>query len=315
MILILGEVKDDTLSRTTLECVSAARMLGSSDEIALLLLGSNLSSAANQATTLVPRVLVKDQPNLAQFDPEIWAIAVSDVVRHVQAGYVFFSASRAGRELSPRVAVRLDASLLEDIVSLERDGETIRAEHYTYLARVKERIEGRRPIAVISIKPGAFPPASPSGVTGEQLDVPLELPAPRVRVTGRIAERASGVPLSEADIVVSGGRGVGGAEGFTAYVEALASRLGAAVGATRAVVDEGWRPYAEQVGQTGKSVQPLLYIAIGISGAVQHLSGMSKSRYIVAINRDANAPIFGVADFGIVGDVQQIVPALLAKLD
>ena len=121
--------------------------------------------------------------------------------------------------------------------------------------------------------------------------------------------------MSEADIVVSGGRGVGGAEGFTAYVEALASRLGAAVGATRAVVDEGWRPYAEQVGQTGKSVQPLLYIAIGISGAVQHLSGMSKSRYIVAINRDANAPIFGVADFGIVGDVQQIVPAVLAKLD
>ena len=148
----------------------------------------------------------------------------------------------------------------------------------------------------------------------EQFDADLNLPTPRLKVTSKTAERSARVGLTEADIVVSGGRGVGSAEGFTQYVEALADQLGAAVGATRAIVDAGWRPYSEQVGQTGKTVQPKLYIAIGISGAVQHLSGMNKSKVIVAINRDAEAPIFKIADYGIVGDVPQLVPAILAEL-
>ena len=136
----------------------------------------------------------------------------------------------------------------------------------------------------------------------------------RLQVTGKTTEKSSRISLSEAEIVVSGGRGVGSAEGFTQYVEGLADRLGAAVGATRAIVDAGWRPYSEQVGQTGKTVQPKVYIAIGISGAVQHLSGMNKSKVIVAINRDAEAPIFKIADYGIVGDVNQLVPAILEEL-
>ena len=139
----------------------------------------------------------------------------------------------------------------------------------------------------------------------------LELPASRVSVTGRNVEKSSRVALAEADIIVTGGRGVGNAENFGKYVEPLADNLGAGVGATRAVVDAGWRPYAEQVGQTGKTVQPGAYIALGVSGAVQHLSGMGKSKYIVAINKDAEAPIFKVADYGIVGDVNEIVPALI----
>jgi electron transfer flavoprotein alpha subunit len=167
---------------------------------------------------------------------------------------------------------------------------------------------------VVTIKPGVFNAATPGTEAAEQFDVDLNLPTPRLNVTGKTAERSSRISLSEAEIVVSGGRGVGSAEGFTQYVEALADQLGAAVGATRAIVDAGWRPYSEQVGQTGKTVQPKTYIAIGISGAVQHLSGMNKSKTIVAINRDAEAPIFKIADYGIIGDVTQLVPAILTEL-
>jgi electron transfer flavoprotein alpha subunit len=148
----------------------------------------------------------------------------------------------------------------------------------------------------------------------EQYDVELQLPTRRVTVTGRKVDKLGRVSLTEADVVVAGGRGLGSAEAFTKLVEGLAEQLGAAVGATRAAVDAGWRPYSEQVGQTGKTVQPKVYWAIGISGAVQHLSGMSKSKCIIAINRDSEAPIFKACDYGIVGDVKEIVPAVMKQL-
>jgi electron transfer flavoprotein alpha subunit len=314
MILIVGEVRSHALSMATLECISAAAQLGTRENTALFLIGSDLAAAANQATSLVPQVLVLDRLELAQYDPVCWSTAVSEVAQQGEAECVMLPATRAGREYSPRVAVRLGASLLEDVVALGRIDGSLRAERYSYLARVRDRIECRQPIAVITTRPKAFSAAVPLPVPGEQFDVDLILPPIRVRVTGRMQDRPGGMPLAEANIVVSGGRGVGSPEGFETCVEGLAASLGAAVGATRAVVDAGWRPYAEQVGQTGKTVQPTLYVAIGISGAVQHLSGMNKSRYIVAINQDTNAPIFRVADFGIVGDALQIVPEILGRL-
>jgi electron transfer flavoprotein alpha subunit len=314
MILIVGEVRSHALSMATLECISAAAQLGIREDTALFLIGSDLAAAADQATSLVPQVLVLDRLELAQYDPACWSIAVSEVAQQGEAECVMLPATRAGREYSPRVAVRLGASLLEDVVALRRIDGSLRAERYSHLARVRDRIECRRPIAVITTRPKAFSAAVPLPVRGEQFDVDLVLPPTRVRVTGRMQDRPGGMLLAEANIVVSGGRGVGSPEGFKTCVEGLAASLGAAVGATRAVVDAGWRPYAEQVGQTGKTVQPTLYVAIGISGAVQHLSGMNKSRYIVAINQDTNAPIFRVADFGIVGDALQIVPEILGRL-
>jgi electron transfer flavoprotein alpha subunit len=322
MILIVVEHANGKVSKSTWEMVTAARELaqdmGREAPITALVLGSSIAPIAAEIARAVDQVLVADLPALAQYDPELWSASVAQIATEGEASVILIGGSRSGREYSPRVAVKLDAPLLEDVVSLKANGETYTALRYTYLARVTETIEtiggAPGPIAVVTIKPGVFNPASPRTEAAEQFDVDLNLPTPRLHVTGKTAERSSRVSLAEAEIVVSGGRGVGSAEGFTQYVEALADQLGAAVGATRAIVDAGWRPYSEQVGQTGKTVQPKLYIAIGISGAVQHLSGMNKSKTIVAINRDAEAPIFKIADYGIVGDVPQLVPVILAEL-
>ena len=185
---------------------------------------------------------------------------------------------------------------------------------YTYLARVTERVATNASVIVVTPKQAAFASATPGTQAAEQFDVDLTIPQRRVQITGTSQEKTSRISLADAEIVVAGGRGVGSAEGFQTLVEGLADQLGAAVAATRAIVDAGWRPYSEQVGQTGKTVQPKAYIAIGISGAVQHLSGMGKSKCIVAINKDADAPIFKVADYGIVGDVNQIVPAMITAI-
>ena len=314
MILIVAKHANNKLSKSTYEMTQAARDCGREGPVTLLVLGSKVVEVATQATLLGDQVLVADLPALAEYDPEVWAAAVAQIASEGEATTILIGGSRSGREYSPRVAVKLDAPLMEDAISLKAEGNALQAEHYTFLARVTERVEAAGPIVVVSIKPGAFSPAKPNAAPAEQYDVELTLPTRRVTVTGRITEKSERVALADADIVVSGGRGVGSAEGFVELVEGLADQLGAAVGATRAVVDAGWRPYAEQVGQTGKTVQPKVYFAIGISGAVQHLSGMGKSKVIVAINKDAEAPIFKEADYGIVGDVKVIVPALMQEL-
>jgi electron transfer flavoprotein alpha subunit len=314
MILVVVEHANGKVSKSSFEMITVARELGLDRPITALVLGSFIAPVAAEIASVVDQVLVADLPALAQYDAELWAAAVSQIATEGEASVVLIGSSRSGREYSPRVAIKLNSSLLEDVISLKVNSDRFIAERYTYLARVTETIEASAPIMVVSVKPGIFSAAVPLAVAAEQFDVDLSLPPRRLQITGKTVERSSRVSLSEAEIVVSGGRGVGSAEGFTQYVEGLADQLGAAVGATRAIVDAGWRPYSEQVGQTGKTVQPKVYIAIGISGAVQHLSGMNKSKVIVAINRDADAPIFKVADYGIVGDVNQLVPAIIEEL-
>ena len=314
MILIVAEHTDGKLSKSTFEMTQAARTLGREGPITLLVLGSGITAAATAAATLGDQVLVADTPDLADYDPELWAAAIAQIAREGEAHTVLMGGSRSGREYSPRVAVKLNAPLIEDAICLKDEAGALVAEHYTFLARVTERVEAAGPVVVVTIKPGAFALAAPNPFPAEQYDVELTLPTRRVAVTARMTEKSERVSLSDADIVVAGGRGVGSPAGFAELVEGLADQLGAAVGATRAVVDAGWRPYAEQVGQTGKTVQPKVYIAVGISGAVQHLSGMGKSKLIVAFNKDAEAPIFKEADYGVVGDVKEIVPAIIREL-
>ncbi len=313
MILFVAEHANGKLSKSAYELATAARGLGRGD-VAALVLGSGVAAVAASAALIADQVLVGDSAELAQYDAEVWSAAVAQIAVEGEAEVVLIAGSRSGREYSPRVAVKLDAPLLEDVTSLKDEGGVLQAEHYTFLTRVTERVEAKAPVVVVTVKAGAFSPVVPGTAAAEQFDVDLTLPKRRLVVTASTKEKTGRIALAEADIVVSGGRGVGTPEGFVALVEGLADQLGAAVGATRAVVDAGWRPYSEQVGQTGKTVQPKAYIAVGISGAVQHLSGMNKSKVIVAINKDGDAPIFKIADYGIVGDVKEIVPAVIQEL-
>lgn len=310
MILIVAEHAAGKLAKATLEMVTAAQQSGREGPVTLLVLGQNIAAVAAEAAAVADQVLVADLPALATYNAEVWAAATTQIAQEGEAHTVIIGGSRSGREYAPRVAVKLDAPYLEDATRLSSNGAALQAQRYTFLARVTETVEADGTV-VVTVKPGSFAPAAPAAAAGEQYDVELDLPAPRVQVTGRSVEKSSRVALTEADVIVTGGRGVGSPENFARYVEGLADNIGAGVGATRAVVDAGWRPYAEQVGQTGKTVQPKAYIALGVSGAVQHLSGMGKSKNIIAINKDAEAPIFKVADYGIVGDINEIVPALI----
>lgn len=314
MILLVVAYADGKVSKSTYELVTAAHQMGREGPVTALVLGNGIAAVASEAASVADQVLVADKPELAQYDPEVWSAAVAQIAREGEAHTILIAGTRSGREYSPRVAVKLDAPLLEDVISLNENGGALSAERYSFLTRVTEKIEAQGPVAIVTVKPGAFAAAVPSVNASEQFDVDLDLPQPRVVVTGKEKEATDRISLTEAEVVVAGGRGVGSPEGFTRLIVGLADQMGAAVGATRAIVDAGWRPYSEQVGQTGKTVQPKAYIAVGISGAVQHLSGMNKSKCIVAINKDPDAPIFKVADYGIVGDVQQIVPAMIEAL-
>jgi electron transfer flavoprotein alpha subunit len=305
MILVVCEF-DTKLKKSALEVLGAAQRLG--DGLTAVLLGAGAGGVAAEAAQYANQVLVCEDvllegaKNLAQ--------AISDLSQQAEATLVLIAASRGGREIAPRVAVRLQAPYLEDAIGLTSLEGGLQIQHYAYLARVTETLEAIAPVVVCSLKPNTQAMAELNSSLGEIYEVELELSASGVTILGRTVEKTARVALTEASLVVTGGRGMGSPENF-ALIESLADVLGAGVGATRAAVDAGWRPYGEQVGQTGKTVQPNAYIAVGVSGAVQHLSGMGKSKNIVAINKDAEAPIFKVADYGIIGDLHAIMPALI----
>jgi electron transfer flavoprotein alpha subunit len=316
MILLIAEHNNGKLKKSALELVTAAQKLSAQllQDVVGVVLGAEVS-AASELATYVNKVVTIQDAALGDARAETYATAVTTLAKDLGAKIVLLSASKLGLSYSPRVAVRLNAPLLEDVISLEVEHSQVIARRLTYLARVTETVKAVSLPVVISVKPNIFPVAN-SGVSGsiEARIVTFNAHDQRVNVGQKSATKSGRVALEEADLIVTGGRGVGSPEGFGRLVEPLADALSAGVGATRAVVDAGWRPYSEQVGQTGKTVAPKAYIALGVSGAVQHLSGMNRSKYIVAINKDSDAPIFKVADYGIVGDVNTVVPAMLEEL-
>ncbi len=265
------------------------------------------------------KVLLAVHPAFDRYDAAGYAQAAVAAVAAVRPALVLFGASAMGRDLAPRVAARLGVGLATDCTSLAvQDGRLVAARP-VYAGKAIQKVAFPRSPALASLRPKVFAPVSVPGRSAavEALAVEHDAAAARARVVRVAAAGAGKVDVTEAEIVVSGGRGLKGPEHFK-LIEDLAEALGASVGASRAVVDAGWRPHAEQVGQTGKTVSPKLYVAVGISGAIQHLAGMSSSRCIVAINKDPEAPIFKVADYGIVGDLFEVVPALteaVRKLD
>ncbi|MGP8109288.1 MAG: electron transfer flavoprotein subunit alpha/FixB family protein [Thermoplasmata archaeon] len=318
-LLVVGETAGATLSAATAEAVGVARSLaGPSGTVVGFVAGPGAASAAPAFGAYgVTRVLRVEDPRLETAPVAAQTRYVASAANAVGANVVLLGGTTFGRDLVGRVAVALNASAANGVTELEWVDETLRIRRPVFGGRATEtrRLRGGR--CVVSVRPHAFPipngPAVTSAVEAvPAADVPPGLLAAK-RTAIESASGGSGPSLGDASIVVSGGRGVRAPENFR-LVDDLAASLGAAVGASRAVTDAGWRPSSLQVGQTGRSVSPQLYIAVGISGAIQHLVGMMSSRVIVAINNDASASIFRVADYGIVGDLFEIVPALTAEI-
>jgi electron transfer flavoprotein alpha subunit len=312
-IITFAEHRDGKLRRPSLEAVSEARRLaGSSGRVESVLVGSGADFATlaqELARYGADAVHVFDQPELAQYATEPFARAVAQVMTEQKAQALLVPFTSVGKDLAPRVAAKLGAGLVSDCVGLAvKDGHLeARRPMYAGKAFATVRIEAEPQMA--TLRPNVFPLAAPDASRKAEVVTRTVDVSARARVVDVKATASGKVELSEAQIIVSGGRGLKGPENFH-LVESLAQALGAAVGASRAVVDAGWVDHQYQVGQTGKTVSPSLYVAAGISGAIQHLAGMSSSKVIVAINKDADAPIFKVANYGVLGDVFEILPKL-----
>ncbi len=319
-VLAYAELRGGDLRKVALETASAARVLADAlgGEAHMVLAGA--PGAAAHVSALgeygADVVFLTEHAAFAIYNPEA---AAALVVARAQTGYaaVLIPGSARGRDLAPRVAARLGAPILSDVTSLRSEGEALVATHPVYTGKVAVTLRLTRDAgaAVVSLRPGAFAAQRQPHSTRVEQAAPAGDPAAvRLAVSEIAAGDGRKLDLAEAPVIVSGGRGLKAPENFK-LVEDLAAAFGnAAVGATRAVTDDGWRPHGDQIGQTGRQVSPELYVAVGISGAIQHLAGMRSSRCIVAINKDAEAPIFKVADYGIVGDVFEVVPALTAAI-
>ncbi len=317
--LVVGELSQGRLAGATHEAIGAAAIVsGSPAGVSVLLAGRSARTAAGElARSGVARVVVVEDPRFDAGPPAVLAVQAAATAARIGVGVVVVGGTTFGREIAGRVAARWDGAVATGVTEVAPEGESVRVRRPVFGGRATETRVLGGPRVVLAIRPHAFPTPASDGPTPPIEVVPAaDLPAPLlgpIRTGVESAAAGAGPGLSDAAIVVSGGRGLRGPENFH-LVEELAASLGAAVGASRAVTDAGWRPGSLQVGQTGKAVSPQLYIAVGISGAIQHIVGMVSSRVIVAINSDASAPIFRVADYGVVGDLFEIVPALTAEI-
>ncbi len=316
VVLVVAEPSPGGLAPATLEALSVARTLAGADGMVVgLWAGASAASAlAELGRHGVRRVRVAEDPRLAAAPPSIHAILAAETARALPADIVVVGGTSFGRAIVGRLATRWKASAGTGVTEVETAANgALRARRPIFGGRATEVRQLLGPRVVIALRPHAFPAASESPLTPASEPVDLSSVSPALWASERrevaSVPEGQGPSLGDASIVVSGGRGLRSAENFQ-LVEDLAQALGAAVGASRAVTDAGWRPNSYQVGQTGRTVSPQLYIAVGISGAIQHLVGMVSSRTIVAINTDPTAPIFKVADYGIAGDALTIVPAL-----
>jgi electron transfer flavoprotein alpha subunit len=314
-VLVLVRAEGSELSRDSRELLAGGRGLaGAGGRLTALAFTEEASLPALAFRHGADRVAVMPLPGAADPEPDVQTAAAVSAVRSLQAEILLVADTVRGREVGPRVAHRLGAGLLTEVVGLEASGAGATFRRPLFGGRCVGSFTSERFPLVATIKPRALEPTVEAERSGElvRLEPPPEALASRTRVTERVAEEVRGVRLENARVVVSGGRGLKGPEPFGQLRE-LAELLKGAVGATRAATDAGWVPVTWQVGQTGKTVSPELYIAVGVSGAIQHLAGMSGSKTIVAINSDPDAPIFKVAHLGVVGDFKALLPPLMAK--
>jgi len=319
-VLAFVERRDGRIGGAALEVMSvaarAARGLGGTAHGLVLGPKGTEQTVGDLGRYGAVAVAVGEHEALAEYSPEGYAGVLADRVR--QGGYVavVLSASAIGRDLAPRLAALLDVPLAADATGVEVVDGRVRVERPIYAGKAFAQVDLDASPALVSVRPNAFPAVEAPAAGSISVFTPVVDPgAWRTRVLERKAASGDSVDVAEATVIVSGGRGMKD-PGEWHLLEALRDALGpgVALGASRAVVDAGWRPHAEQVGQTGKTVSPKLYVAVGISGAIQHLAGMRTAKTIVAINRDADAPIFQVADYGLVGDLFEVLPPLTAAI-
>lgn len=313
-IMVIAEQKNGKLSGVSFELLSVAAKLGG--EIVTVCLAESAEKPAGElAARGGGKVLAVSHPQLKYFMDDIYCRVISSLIKKYQPTVIIGAASFYGKALFGRLAAGNNGGMASDITGIINEGDKIRVTRPTYGGSVLAEIIPREGnLFFITVRPKIFE-ESKSGdgqVVSETVDSALVSSLASVREM--VGDTGGSVNLAEADIIVGAGRGIRGKENI-GLIEKLAGSMGAAVGASRAIVDAGWIEYAKQVGQTGKTVNPKLYFAIGISGAIQHLVGMQTSKTIVAINRDKDAPIFNIATFGIVGDLFEIVPALTAKFE
>ncbi len=314
-VMAIAEQRNGIFRKATYEVVSEGRRLADQlgGELVVILLGSGINGLTSELAHYgANKVLVGDSGIFKNYTTEGYTKTIVEAIKKMDPEIILLPASTFGKDLGPRLAAHLGVGLATDCVKLKLENGKLRAVRPMYAGKVLAEHELVMAPQIASLRPNNFPvlPPDPTKAAAvEQLSVPVSAGDLKAVVKEFISGEGGKIELTEANIIVSGGRGMKGPENFK-ILEELAAVLGAAVGASRSAVDAGWRPHSDQVGQTGKTVSPNLYIACGISGAIQHLAGMSSSKCIVAINKDPEAPIFQRADYGIVGDLFEVVPKL-----
>jgi len=312
-ILAFVESRDNKIKNSGFEAASTAVKLATElgIEAEAILIGNAVAAAAAELGAYgIKKVIVAEDPKLEKYSTTAYSKIFAEAAKQRGADIIILSATAMGKDISPRVSAKLEAGLVVDCTEIKTDGGNIIATRPVYAGKALIDVKVTSPVKIFTLRPNVFKPINVDGVTAEIENFNVELTDADLSVQVKnVVVSNEKLDVTEANVVVSGGRGLKGPENFY-LVEDLAKVLGGAAGASRAIVDAGWRPHSDQVGQTGKTVAPSLYIAVGISGAIQHLAGMSSSKCIVAINKDKDAPIFQIADYGIVADALEIMPAL-----
>lgn len=314
-MLVFLETGVNGLKRSSYEAITAARKVAGGKKVCGVVFNASAEHIAAAGAYGLESCINVIGSGVTEYANGVWARTIADAAKQCGAQMVLFSANAHGKDLAPRVAVLLEAGLLVDCVELDGAPGNIEAVRPIFGGRVLQKVQSTTPVTVVTVRPNVFTARTIENATQPQESQISISDSAQVRsaVVKETIVNQGRLDVSEADIVVSGGRGLKAPEHFE-LIENLARVLGGAVGASRAVVDAGWRPHSEQVGQTGKTVSPTMYVACGISGAVQHLAGMSSSKIIVAVNKDKDAPIFKMADYGIVGDVFDVLPKLTSGI-
>lgn len=314
-VLVLGEAREGELRNVSFETIAAAKTISGGGTVTAVLLGDSVENLAQEMVQYgADRVVTVEHPHLKQYTSDGYSQAFMAVYEQEKPDAIVLGHTAMGKDLSPKLASKLSSGLISDVTKIEGEGDAAEFIRPIYSGKAFEKVQSKGGLLFITIRPNNIEPlAKDEGRSGEVSSLKVDITNLRSVIANVVRKSTEGVDLSEAKVIIAGGRGVKSEDGFKP-LEELAQLLGGAVGASRGACDADYCDYSLQIGQTGKVVTPDLYIAVGISGAIQHMAGMSNSKVIVAINKDPEANIFKVADYGIVGDLFEIVPMMIEEV-